>query len=102
MTISHSLDAVRERIGQVEKPTCALCGRPVASFTATIEPRGDGHYDVRFEVECCRCYEMVRLRGTCCQEEITALAIDPPRREPVPVLTGTGPHQEDASWHASA
>ena len=30
------------------------------------------------------------------------LAIDPPRREPVPVLTGTGPHQEDASWPASA
>jgi hypothetical protein len=74
MTTSHSLDAVRERIDQVEKPTCALCGRPVASFTATIEPTHDGHYDVKFEVECCSCYEMARLRGTCCQEA-TALAI---------------------------
>ena len=74
MRDAHAPDEVRDRIGQVEKPTCALCGRPVAIFTATLEPTRDGHYDVKFEAECCGCYEMVRLRGTCCQE-ITALAI---------------------------
>jgi hypothetical protein len=71
--LAHAFLA-RERIEQVEKPTCALCGQPAASFTWTLEPTRDGHFDVKFEVECCGCYEMVRFRGPCCQE-ISALAI---------------------------
>jgi hypothetical protein len=73
---SHALDAVRDRIGQVKKPICALCGQPVKIFTATLEPTRAGHFDAKFEAECCGCYEMSRLRGTCCHES-TGIAFGP-------------------------